>query len=187
MKKIITCLLALCMVASITAVGWNGLNLGASAEGAETTGRFGGSDIRTAGTSGADIRAVCGERGYRRIHRQRQRRGFAGQYRCCVSGRPDRRPETADATVSEPPTDVQDALVPEETVDPDATLDPDATEGAEVTAEVTNAPMPEADVGSGPAWIAEGAHRRYGELDELLPIVIVETGSALCARPASLR
>lgn len=40
-------------------------------------------------------------------------------------------------------------------------------------------PAVEENVGSGPAWIAEGAHRRYGELAELLPIAMVGGGTVV--------
>ncbi len=77
-----------------------------------------------------------------------------------------------DATAEPEATVDPDATVdPEATLDPEAILDPDAT----VTPEVTETPAPTAEpnVGSGPVWITEGAHRRYGELDELLPIAML--------------
>lgn len=172
MKKIIACLLALCMVASITEVGWNGLNLGASAESAETTQTVAAEPTSAPAQAGQTSAPSVGSEATA-APTASDSDGASQADTDASADDPTVAPETADATVSESPTDAQETLAPEETVDPDATLDPDATEGAEVTAEVTNTPVPEANVGSGPAWIVEGAHRRYGELDELLPIVIV--------------
>jgi len=38
---------------------------------------------------------------------------------------------------------------------------------------VTEAPVAQTNVGSGPAWIAEDAHRRYGEINDLLEQAII--------------
>ncbi len=55
---------------------------------------------------------------------------------------------------------------------PDQTPTAEASETAAPSAQADTVPATEADVGHGPAWIAEGAHRRYGDLEELLPIAM---------------
>ena len=95
-------------------------------------------------------------------------------------------PESADgaaetgesATTTPENTDTQ---TPESTV----TQTPEAT--ATTVPVVTAAPAAatEANVGSGPVWVVEGAHRRYGQLSEILPIAIV-TGQTLYFSSASV-
>ena len=93
--------------------------------------------------------------------------------------------ETAEPTAQAEQT-ASDETVTQETVENvDATTTPDATqegiaetvddavEQAAAEATPTPAPVVEPDVGSGPAWIVESAHRRYGELTDLLPIVML--------------
>ena len=77
---------------------------------------------------------------------------------------------TTDPTATLDPTATPD---PAATLEPEATLDPAAAEQEPYLAPTVETPVAEEDVGSGPAWVAEGAHRRYGDLDDLLPIAMV--------------
>ena len=91
--------------------------------------------------------------------------------------------ETVAPTETAAPTD--EAAV-EATPDPEASASPEETPAADEqttealeqaaeqdAAQPTAAPAAEADVGSGPVWIQEGAHRRYGDLEDLLPTAII--------------
>lgn len=100
---------------------------------------------------------------------------------------------TADAGTGDTQAGEADAgeTVTDGSAEPDPTGDEAVTDGTEDTGETTDgdqavaedeglvepaeeelAVLPEADVGSGPAWIQEGAHRHYGELGELLPMAM---------------
>lgn len=76
----------------------------------------------------------------------------------------------------------------------EATETPAVSDGAEATetpaptdeadpylAPVAETPAVEPDVGSGPVWIAEGAHRRYGSLNDLLPVAMVSGATLVFA------
>ncbi len=88
---------------------------------------------------------------------------------------------TDDPSATETPAATDGAAASE---DPVATGDPAATETPAATDEpyldpAALTPVAEENVGTGPAWIAEGAHRRYGELAELLPIAMVGGGTVV--------
>ncbi|MEA5145972.1 MAG: hypothetical protein VB041_08045, partial [Candidatus Limiplasma sp.] len=89
--------------------------------------------------------------------------------------------QTGGATEGEPPaTDLPTTQAP-------ATQSPAATETvADAPATAQPAPAAEANVGSGPAWIAEGAHRRYGEVDALLPAAMAGNATIMLASTAVL-
>ncbi len=91
----------------------------------------------------------------------------------------DATSETGEAATAAPES--TDTQTPEST----ASQTPEAT--ATTVPVVTAAPVTatEANVGSGPVWVTEGAHRRYGQLSEILPIAIV-TGQPLYFSSASV-
>lgn len=159
MKKLIAGILALCMMVSIMALGWGNVWLGATAETVEDTGGI-AADAATATTEIATTTTTTEN--------------------VVTTDTGATATETPAPEVTEPivaPDSTEVAAVTDDsataTVEPEATIEVIA---AEPTAAV------EADVGSGPAWVVEGTHRRYGELDELLPIAIVNNQTVyLCS------
>jgi len=162
MKKLIASILTLCMVISIVALGWGNVWLGATAETAETTGTVEdtGGTTTDAGTTTTDAGTTTTEA----INTSTTENVITTDSGTAATETP--APEVTEPTVATDSTDI-----PATTDDSAAaTVEPDATD-AVVTAEPTAVVEP--DVGTGPAWVVEGAHRRYGELDELLPIAMV--------------
>lgn len=159
MKKIIASILTLCMVVSIVALSWGNAWLGAVAETVEDTG----------GTT-ADVGTTTTETTTTTTTTETTTTTTTTETVVTAD---------ADTTATETPApETTEPTATPESTDGTAATDDSAT--ATVEPEVTDAGADEApaavvepDVGSGPAWVVEGAHRRYGELDELLPIAIV--------------
>ena len=81
-----------------------------------------------------------------------------------------------DTATGDPATGTGEALENTENTNGDTTGDETAVDTADtqlVEAVVTEAPVVEADVGSGPVWIPEAAHRHYGELNDLIEQAII--------------
>ena len=215
MKKIIACVLTLCMLVSITAFGWNASVFAASAETAEET------QAAAEQTAVAEPKAAVEEAAPAETEQvQAEEPTQAPQAEPVEAPQPVVEPKaeepatdsgtadtgsdtgsdtgdadsgnsagettdgTADSTTEAPDTEAPtETAVATETAATDATATATATVTATTPATTavatdataTETPVVEADVGSGPAWVIEGAHRHYGDLDELLPVAIVNS------------
>lgn len=197
MKKIIACILTLCVLASIAMAGFSANSLTAAAETAEAeapavesaaepatasepeapasvataTEAESASPDAAAETGAATDGETEGETGTEdglTLADETSAQGDTGDEAAAEAD------ETAESAQTDETGETAAATAQDDAQADGATQESDALGVPETLVPVAEAVV-EPDVGSGPAWIPEGAHRHYGELTELLPIAMVNS------------